>query len=60
MEKTITHKQYLKANLRLEELIYNVDDNTPSDSPLAKEFLKVSDIDEEYEPNHYPMEDPNQ
>lgn len=57
MKKTITHEQYLKANLRLEELINIVDDNTPLDSPLAKEFLKVSDIIEKYESIHYPIED---
>ena len=57
MNKTITHEQYLKANLRLEELLNVVDDNTPMDSPLGKEFLKVSDIIEEYESIHYPMKD---
>lgn len=57
MKKTISHRQYLRANLRLEELINIVNDNTPLDSPLAKEFLKVSDIVEEYESIHYPMED---
>ena len=60
MKKTISYKQYLKANVRLEELINIVDDNTPLDSPLGKEFLKVSDIIEEYESIHYPMEDSNQ
>lgn len=55
--KTISQKQYLAATHRLEELINIVDDNTPMDSPLAKEFLKVSDIIEEYETIHYPMED---
>ncbi len=60
MKKTISHKQYLKANLRLEELITVVTDNTPLDSPLAKEFLKVSDIVEEYESIHYPIEDTKQ
>lgn len=54
----ITIEEYLKANIRLEELINVVNDNTPLDSPLAKEFIKVSDIVEEYESIHYPMEDP--
>lgn len=54
----ITQEDYLKANIRLEELINIVDDNKPMDSPLATEFLKVSDIIEEYESIHYPMEDP--
>ena len=38
MKKAISHKQYIKANRRLEELINIVDDNTPLDSPLAKSF----------------------
>ncbi len=60
MEKAITYKKYVKANLRLEELIDVVDDNTPLDDPLAKEFLRISDIIEEYESIHYSMEDPKQ
>ena len=56
----ITHKKYVKANHRLEELINVVNDNTPLDSPLAKEFLKISDSIEEYEGTHFPMEDHNQ
>ncbi len=54
----ITKELYNRANIRLEELINVVDDNTPLDSPLTKEFLKISDIIEEYESIHYPMEDP--
>ena len=51
----ITHKQYVKANLRLEELINKVDDNTPLENPLTKEFLEVSDTIERYEEVHYPI-----
>jgi HTH-type transcriptional regulator/antitoxin HigA len=47
MKRTITHKQYLKANLRLEKLIDLVDVNTPSDDSLAKEFIKISGIIEQ-------------
>ncbi len=57
MNTKISAEEYTRANLRLEELINIVDDNTPLDSPLAKEFLKISDIVEEYESIHYPMED---
>ncbi len=60
LNSEVTHKQYIKANFRLEELINIVNDNTPLDSPLAKEFLKVSDIVEAYESIHYPMEDTKQ
>lgn len=55
METAITEKEYNKANLRLQELINIVDDNTPEDSPLAKEFLKITDIVEAYETIHYPL-----
>ena len=51
-------KKYLAANSRLEELINLVDDSTPLTSPFAKEFLEISDIIEEYENIHYPVEDP--
>lgn len=55
--KTISRKQYLAATSRLEELIDLVDDTTPTNDPLAKEFLQISDIIEEYESIHYPVED---
>lgn len=55
MGKLITHEEYVKANIRLEELIDVVNDNTPMDDPLAKEFLKVSDIIEKYEEIHFPI-----
>ncbi|MEM1340025.1 MAG: helix-turn-helix domain-containing protein [Bacteroidota bacterium] len=52
---TISHKQYVEANLRLEELLKEVDNNTPEDSPLSKELIGVSDIIEQYEEIHFPM-----
>ena len=55
MEKVITHKEYIEANLRLEELIDIVDDNTPQDDPLAKEFMEITDIIEQFEEVHFPM-----
>ncbi|WP_340158941.1 helix-turn-helix domain-containing protein [uncultured Maribacter sp.] len=51
----INFKQYVKANLRLEELIDVVDDNTPLEKPLAEEFIKISDIIEQYEKIHFPI-----
>ena len=42
--RTVSYEQYIAANLRLEELLNVVNDNTPLDSPLAKEFQKVSDM----------------
>ena len=51
----ISHKQYVEANLRLEELLKKVDNNTPEDSPLAQELIEVSDIIELYEEVHFPI-----
>ncbi len=55
MEKSITHEEYVKANIRLEELVDIVDDNTPTDDPLAKEFIEVTNIIEHYEEIHFPI-----
>lgn len=55
MGKLITHEEYVKANLRLEELMDVVDDNTPTDDPLPKEFIEVTDITEQYEEIHFPI-----
>ncbi|WP_282163127.1 helix-turn-helix domain-containing protein [Ulvibacterium marinum] len=53
--KFITHNQYVKACLRLEELIKLVDDSTPLENPMTKEFLEVSNVIERYEEVHYPI-----
>lgn len=55
MRKSVTHEQYVKANLRLEKLVDTVDDNTPIEDPLAKEFIEVTDIIEQYEEVHFPI-----
>ena len=52
---TISHKQYVEANLRFEELLKEVDNNTLEDSSLSKELIEVSDIIERYEEFHFPM-----
>ena len=51
----ISHKQYVEAILRLEELLKEVDNNTSEDSPMSKELIEVSDIIEQYEEIHFPM-----
>lgn len=51
----ITHEEYIRANLQVEELINKVDDNTPKESELMKSFLQASDIVEEYEEKYYPV-----
>lgn len=55
----ITHIQYVEANLCLEELIKVVDDSTPSENPLTKEFIEVSNLIEQYEEVYYPIRLPN-
>ncbi|MCD6544690.1 MAG: XRE family transcriptional regulator [Flavobacteriaceae bacterium] len=55
MKKSINHQEYVKASIRLEELIYLVDDNTPKSDPLAIEFINVSNIIEAYEEIHFPI-----
>jgi len=55
MEKIITQEAYIKANLRLEEILNLVDDNTPETDPLAIELMEVSDIIESYEEKHHPI-----
>ncbi len=55
MEKIITLEDYIKANLRLEEILNLVDDNTPETDPLAIELTEVSDIIESYEEKHHPI-----
>jgi HTH-type transcriptional regulator/antitoxin HigA len=55
MEKIITHEAYTRANLRMEELLNQVDDHTPETDPKAIELMEVSDIIEAYEENHHPI-----
>ena len=52
----ITNKQYIKANIRLEELlkIANIEN-----SELAQELIEVSDIIEKYEKIHFSIEMPS-
>jgi|SRR5690554_555867 len=56
--ESITEKEYLIANERLEELLKQVSNDTPYDSPLLRELSEVSDIVEQYEAIHYPIELP--
>ncbi len=57
MENIITHEEYVKAQIRLEEIIKLdlVSNDTPEDDPLLQELDKVSDIIEAYEEEHYPI-----
>lgn len=51
----ITKKEYEAALKRIDELLPLVTDDTPDDDINLIELLKVSDIVEEYEDEHYPM-----
>ena len=55
MKKKTNYQEYVKASIRLEELIDLVDDNTPKSDPLAIEFINVSNIIEAYEEIHFPI-----
>lgn len=53
--KLITHKEYVAANIRMELLLKEVDNNTPKYHPYNIELLEVSDIIEQYEEIHFPI-----
>ena len=56
--KQITKAQYEMAEKRIEELLPQVNDSTPVNDPLSVELAMMSDIVEEYEEIHYPIEKP--
>lgn len=55
MKTNVTATEYAKANIRLEELINLVDENTPKTSPSVIELIEVSDLIEAYEEVHFPI-----
>ena len=55
MEKSIEHKTYVKAVIRMEDLLKEVDNDTPEYDPQMIELLEVSDIVEQYEEHHFPI-----
>lgn len=52
-----TEEEYEAALKRIDELLPLVNDDTPDSDPNLIELLRVSDIVEEYEDEHYPMPD---
>ncbi|MCM1309643.1 MAG: helix-turn-helix domain-containing protein [Bacteroides sp.] len=54
----ITKEQYNYALHKIEELLPLVTDATPYDDKNALELAIVSDVVEEYEKTHYPIEKP--
>jgi HTH-type transcriptional regulator/antitoxin HigA len=55
---TITKEQYEFANVRVEELLPLVGDNTPVNDIKAVELSLMSDIVIAYEEEHFPIEKP--
>jgi len=58
MERVVTHEEYVKAQLRLEDIIDLVNDETPESDPVLQELIEVSDIIEAYEEEHFSIELP--
>lgn len=54
----ITRQQYEFAEKRIEELLPLVNDSTPLDDPNSVELTLMSDVVEEYEKKHYPIDKP--
>ena len=48
-----THEQYVRASIRLEELINIVTDEMSESDPLVVEFLEITELIENYEQKHY-------
>lgn len=55
---TITLEEYTKANIRLNQMIDLVNDETPETDPLMVEFLKISEVIEIYEKEHFAIDYP--
>ncbi len=56
MKQIIKENEYLEALARLEEIIDQVNEMTPTDNPILKELIRISDIIETYEKKHFPIE----
>ena len=56
---TTSLKKYVKANIRLNELIDLVTDETPENDPLMLEFLTITEVIEGYEKEHFPIDYPD-
>ena len=56
MESIKDEKQYKAIMARIDELIFETDENTSSDDPRLQELDLLSALIEEYEKEHYPIE----
>ena len=59
METTITKALYETALIRIEELLPQVNDLTPTDDPKSVELCHYSDIVESYEKEYFPIPKPS-
>ena len=49
-------KQYKAMMARIEELLFDTDENTPVEDPRLQELDRLSALVEEYEKEHYHIE----
>ena len=52
MEKIKDYKQYQAIMARIDELLFDTDENTPADDPRLQELEALSDLVVEYEKEH--------
>ena len=57
--KKISENEYRKAAARIEELLLQVDDNTPKEDANLQELVALSDLVENYEAEHFPIGTPS-
>jgi len=55
----INEKQYKEAEAKIEKLLPLIDDNTSIDDPNLIELIRVSEIIESFESEHYPIRTPS-
>lgn len=52
-------KQYKAMMVRIDQLFFETDENTPADDPRLQELDLLAALVEEYEQEHYPIEIPS-
>ena len=60
MESIKDEKQYKAIMARIDELIFETDENTPADDVRLEELDRPSALVEEFERKHYPIETKSQ
>ena len=59
MSQIETEQDYKAAMARIDELLFITSDELPIDDPNIKELVLLSDLVEEYEKEHCPIEPPS-